>query len=491
MVLDWPVSFYFAQPLQELSLARTALLVGIVKGPSYYNPRRYPERALARRNLVLDVMVKEGLVPEVEAARSKRLPLGIVSRAQMDRNAFPAYLDVVKQQLRQDYDSQDLTSEGLRVFTHMDPVVQQQAQASLQRSLKQLDRKGESKLQGAMVVTSAQTGDVVAVIGDRQTGYAGFNRALEARRPVGSLLKPAIYLTALEQGYTLGSLVSDGPVEVQGPKKSWKPQNYDKRSHGQVTLYDALVNSYNQAAARLGMQLGLKNVLSSFRTLGLEADVPAYPSVLLGSVSLSPMEVAGMYQTFATGGFRAAPRTIRAVVNPQGETLKRYALAINQAFEPEKMALIEYAMTGVMQQGTGKSVYRRLDKSIRVAGKTGTTNDLRDSWFAGFTDDLLAVVWVGYDDNTPTHLTGSSGALRVWGDFMAQAGARSLRKPDSDGITWTWIDRRNGLQGGKVCGNSVRLPFLSGSEPRQRSEHCGVVEQGEGLLDKFKAWFRS
>ncbi|MGY0219789.1 penicillin-binding protein 1B [Endozoicomonadaceae bacterium StTr2] len=495
--------FYFSQPLQELDLARTALLVGIVKGPSYYNPRRYPQRARARRNLVLDVMVSEGLVPKAEAERSKRLPLGVVSRAQLDGNAFPAYLDLVKQQLRQDYDNQDLTSEGLRIFTHMDPLLQRQAQTSMSGALQQLDRKGKPRLQGAMVVTSAQTGDVLAVVGDRQSGYAGFNRAIEARRPVGSLLKPAIYLTALQQGYTLGSIISDAPVEVQGTKESWKPRNYDKKSHGNVLLYDALLKSYNQAAARLGMQLGLDNVLATLQTLGLNASIPAYPSVLLGSSALSPLEMTAMYQTFATGGFRAQPRAIRAVVNAQGETLKRYALEITQVVADEPMALVRHAMTGVMKEGTGRGVYRQLDPAIRVAGKTGTTNDQRDSWFAGFSDDLLAVVWVGNDDNTPTHLTGSSGALRVWGNFMRQVAPSSLHEPSGDRIRWTWIDRTNGLKGRQMCDNTVRLPYVAGTEPAGSSRRCGTgirskpevsppaADKKESLLDKFKAWFQS
>lgn len=269
--------FYFAQPIQELNLARTALLVGIVKGPSFYDPRRFPERALQRRNLVLDVMANEGIVPWKEAERSKKLPLGIVSREQMQTNAFPAYLDIVKNQLRKNYDEKDLTSKGLRIFTNMDPVIQRHAQSSLTRTIKTLDSE---QLQGAMVVTSAQTGDLLAVVGDKTPGYVGFNRALDARRPVGSLLKPAIYLTALEQPkrYTLTTLVKDLPIKVKdGRGGYWEPGNYDGKSRGEVPLYEALAKSYNQAATHTGMEVGLQNVLKTIRRLGVERPLPNYP----------------------------------------------------------------------------------------------------------------------------------------------------------------------------------------------------------------------
>ena len=258
--------------------------MAIVKGPSYYSPRRYPERALERRNLVLDVLADEGLVPRAEAERSKKLPLGVVSREQLNTSAFPAYIDMVKKQLREDYDERDLTSEGLRIFTNMDPIIQRYAQKSVTDTAKVLKKKNP-ELQGAMVVTSAQTGDLLAVVGDKNPGYVGFNRALEARRPVGSLLKPAIYLTALAQParFTLTTAVKDSPIQVDDGKGGlWEPSNYDGESRGNVPLQEALAKSYNQAATQTGMALGLSNVLSTIKQLGVERPLPEYPSGIIG-----------------------------------------------------------------------------------------------------------------------------------------------------------------------------------------------------------------
>ncbi|MFK0570626.1 penicillin-binding protein 1B [Endozoicomonas sp.] len=480
--------FYFAQPIQELNLARTALLVAIVKGPSYYNPRRYPERALERRNLVLDVLAEQSIVPAAEVERSKKLPLGVVSRELISTNDFPAYIDMVKEQLRKDYDEKDLTSEGLRIFTNLDPVIQREAQKSVSNTLNTFGKNNQ--LQGAMVVSSAQTGDLLAIVGDRNPGYAGFNRAVEARRPVGSLLKPAIYLTALERPgqYTLTTPVNDTSVKISdGRGGYWEPQNYSRKSHGQVPLYLALAKSYNQAAANTGMAVGLSSVLDTLKRLGIEQKLPPYPSVLLGSPSMAPIEVANMYQTIASGGFRMPLRAIDAVVDSQGKPLTRYSLSVERVFEPGPMELLRTALGMVMKEGTGRRVYQYVQPGIELGGKTGTTNDLRDSWFAGYSGDLVAVSWVGHDDNSPTKLTGSSGALKVWGNFMSKVSVQSVMPLEASNLTRLWVNPMANGRSHRYCEGARQIPYIKGSEPQAYAGCRADVK--DTLLDKIKAWF--
>ncbi|MCL6271758.1 penicillin-binding protein 1B [Sansalvadorimonas sp. 2012CJ34-2] len=481
--------FYFARPLQELDLSRQALLVAIVKGPSYYNPRRYPERTKERRDLVLDMMAENGIAPQAEVNRAKRRGLGVVSKERLQANAFPAYIDLVKRQLRSDYREADLTSEGLRIFTSMDPIIQQQAQASLENTTRKLDSGKDTGLEAAMVVTDARTGDVQAIVGGRDAGFAGFNRALDASRPIGSLVKPAVYMTALENPsrYTLTTLIEDSSITLtERNGREWSPQNYDKKSHGKVPLYMALAKSYNQATAHLGMDAGLPSVVSTLKSMGMTRSIIPYPSLLLGALDLSPVEVAAMYQTLASGGFRMPLRAIDTVQDAYGQPLRHYSLSVEKAFPEDQIALIDFALQKTMRQGTGASAYKTLPSSIRVAGKTGTTDDRRDSWFAGYSRDTLAVVWMGNDDNSPTRFSGSTGALRVWTDFMKKRPLQSLRVPQTENIVFYSIDRKTGLLGGDGCTDVSSIPFIKGSEPVQTAP-CVKQPSSKGVVDWFKA----
>ncbi len=481
--------FYFARPLGELDLSRLALLVAIVKGPSYYNPRRYPQRARDRRDLVLDMFAKHGVASRADVSRAKKRGLGVVSTERLQANAFPAYIDLVKRQLRSDYRDADLTSEGLRIFTSMDPIIQQQAQQSLEKVTRQLEGKRDTGLEAAMVVTDARTGDVKAVIGGRDSGFAGFNRALDAERPIGSLVKPAVYLAALSESsrYTLATRLQDEPITLtERSGREWSPQNYDKKSHGSVPLYLALAKSYNQATARLGMDIGLPRVVDTLRSMGMTRNITPYPSLLLGSLSMSPVEVAAMYQTLASGGYRTPLRAIDTVQDSGGQPLRHYSLSVEKAFPAGDVALVDFALRKTMKVGTGASVYRTLPSSVRVAGKTGTTDDRRDSWFAGYSRDTLAVVWMGKDDNKPTRYTGSSGALRVWTDFMARRPLKSLKVPVSEDLAFYSIDNKTGLLGGGNCTDSDSILFIRGSQP-QESAPCSGASSVKGAVDWFKA----
>jgi penicillin-binding protein 1B len=457
---------YFGRRLAELNLPEVALLVAMVKGPSLYNPRRHPERVRERRDLVIAQMLELGMLDEQAARRARRAALGVTERPGALGSAYPDFLDLVRRQLRRDYREEDLQSEGLRVFTTLDPVVQDAAQATLTRSLPALERNA-AQLQGAVIVSDTQSGEVLAVVGGRDPSAAGFNRALDARRPIGSLIKPVVYLQALGDParFTLGTPLDDAPLRVAGVRgEPWEPGNYDGKSHGFVPLIRALANSYNLATVRLGMEIGVESVRALLGRMGMERDVAPYPSLLLGAVDLSPMTVTEIYQTIAGGGFRQPLRAIRNVTDARGRPLERYGLELRSAVDPRAAFLVTRAMQEVMASGTGRRARAVLPPDLVVAGKTGTTDDLRDSWFAGFGGDRLAVVWVGRDDNGATRLTGASGALEVWSRLMAAIRPRSLAMKPPEGLEWypTEIDaaRDTGSPCTRGQGALTVLPYM-------------------------------
>ena len=485
--------YFFSQPISELKLEQVALLVGMVKGPTYFNPRRNPERAMTRRNLVLDLLAEQGSITPEEAAAAKQKPLGVTQRGSMADSSFPAFLDLVKRQLREDYREEDLTEEGLRIFTSFDPILQLKAEEALAESLKRLaGRKGVDEVQAGMVVTNPETGEIQALIGSRQPRFAGFNRALDAVRPIGSLVKPAIYLSALERPsqYTLTSWLEDEPFSVKGQDgQVWTPQNYDRQAHGSIFLYQGLAHSYNLSTAKLGLEIGVPNVLKTLQRMGMKREWPAYPSMLLGAGALTPMEVADMYQTLANGGFNTPLRGIRSVLTSDGQPLGRYPFKIQQRFDPGAIYLVQNAMQRTMREGTGRSVYSQLPSSLNLAGKTGTSNDSRDSWFAGFSQDLLAVVWLGRDDNGPTPLTGATGALQVWTGFMRKADPLPLDMPMPDNVTMAWIDRTTGQGSASGCPNAVQMPYIRGSEPAPGAG-CGIQAPVDSVMDWVRGWLQ-
>ncbi len=479
---------YFDTPLDQLGLHQQALLIGMIKGPSLYNPTRNPKRALERRNVVLGEMAqREVITPEqAKAAQARSLDLNNKHRI---RDSFPAYLDLVRRQLRQEYREEDLTTLGLSIFTPFDPLLQRQIERSTTTILDQLNKGGA--LESASVVTRFDSGEVAALVGGRSIRYAGFNRALDARRPAGSLMKPAVYLAALEQPrrYSLATILADTPMKVAVPGgQPWEPRNYDRKVHGDVLLFQALANSYNLATARLGMDIGLGKVVDMLHRLGIEGYIPEVPALSLGAGEYSPMDMAAMYQTIAAGGFRMPLRSIREVVDARGSPLKRYPLEYDRTVSLQATNLLTYALRSVVREGTGQGAYGYLPANFDVAGKTGTTNDGRDSWFAGFSGDLLAVTWIGRDDNGSTGLTGGSGALKVWAHFMAQASERPLGYRMPDGMHTAWVDDRSGYLTGEGCPNARLLPFITGSEP-DRSTNCAPRSTG-GIKDWFQSLFR-
>lgn len=475
--------FFFGRPVDTLDLPRIALLVGMAKGPSYYDPRRNPERAKERRDLVLDILAEQGVVTAQAAAAAKRAPLGVASWSNSGVTSYPAFIDMVRRQLQEDYHEEDLRSEGLQIFTTLDPRAQRAAEQALQKRLEELEKsrgKRGGDLEGAVVVTAVDTGEILALVGGQNPRYAGYNRAATAERPIGSLIKPAIYLAALTHPdrYSLATPLDDGPLEMEAqPGKLWQPANYDKQNHGMVPLRTALAQSYNLATVRLGLDLGLHEVIETIKATGVDRKIPAYPATLLGAVDMTPLEVAEMYQTFASGGFRMPLRTIREVLSAEGQPLKRYGITVKQVFEPAPVYLLNTALQGVTRGGTAYTVAKRFG-DLGLAGKTGTTDDLRDSWFAGFDAERLAVVWVGRDDNKPAGLSGSTGALPIWIDLMARIGPRPVTLTAPPEITWAWVDPATQLRA-DGCEGAVQLPFIAGYEPQEIAPCATGTEGGE------------
>lgn len=461
--------FYFSKPLAELNNAEISLLVGLVKGASYYNPRKNPERALARRDLVLNLMHEQGFISAEEYKFARSTALGVIAKPRWNSAKYPAYIDLVRRHLKRDYRIDDLRNEGLHIHTTLDVDNQEIAQNSIKASLSGLEKARGFKsgtLQAALVIAEQHSGEVLALIGDRNKDKNAFNRALDAKRSIGSLVKPAIYMTALNmpEKYNVLSLLDDSKLIMeQANGKRWAPTNYDNKSHGNVPLIRSIAKSYNLSTVRLGMELGLGNVIQTLKNLGVSSTIPRLPSILLGALNLSPYEVTQMYQAIASGGLQIPLKSIRAVLDNKGQPLRRYDLAVREYVKPETAFLTQYLLTEVVQNGTAKRLTRELPSLMPLAGKTGTTNALRDSWFAGFGDRLLSVVWVGRDNNKPAKLTGSTGAMQIWIDMMKKIKPEPLVLIEPEEIEWrNYPDMSNPVSS---CARTKAYPFVKGTAP--------------------------
>ena len=465
---------YFRKPVHELNPQEIALLVGLVKGASFYNPWRNPERAKNRRNLVLGVMHQENLINDKQLKIAQASPLGLAAETDNSLINYPAFVDLVKRQLKQDYKEEDLRAEGLRIFTTIAPMVQRLAENAVATRIARLEKQYKIKeLQAGMIVTSVGSGEILALIGDKNPRYPGLNRALDARRQIGSLMKPFVFLTALDQPqtYNLGTLISDDPVSIKGGDgKLWEPKNADNKSHGNMPLYRALAHSENQATVRLGMQLTVKEVVKTVKAAGYTGEIPQVPSILIGAVDMSPLEVTGLYHTLAAEGVYTPLHAIREVLNAEGQPLKRYPIELDQRFSVQSTFELQHALQAVLREGTGRSVYNSFPETLPLAGKTGTTNDQRDSWFAGFSGEHLAVVWVGKDDNAKTPLSGASGALQVWADLMRQLPTQGVSQQPPEGVSFDWIDESTGLLSAEQCEGAMWLPLHNDFKPKESAE---------------------
>ncbi len=477
--------FYFNKPLSELEPAEIALLIAVIRGPSYYNPFTHPDRARSRRDLVLAQMAEFGLITEQARTLAVHHPLALTRSARQGGGYYPAFLDLVREQLGHDYDANELASRGYRIFTTLEPLVQDAAEQAVTTTLDRIETSRKlprGELESAMLVSRNQTGEISAVVGGRKAGFQGFNRALNARRPVGSLLKPVVYLTALESGaFNLASIIEDAPLlPSETAKTGWQPQNFDKEVHGPVPIVRALGDSLNLATVRLGQSVGIDKVAARIAALAGIEQPPAYPSLLLGAIDLSPLDMLKLYGVFASGGFSTAIKTVLAVEDEDGATLNRYPLEIQQVAEPDAVAQLNYALTLVMQRGTAHASRFAMRG---VAGKTGTSDDFRDSWFAGFDATHLAVVWVGYDDNRDTALTGSAGGMQIWDALMANLHPSPILLTTPIGFELRTIDYATGAATTPTCGEPVTVPIPYNAH-LPTGPGCG-----NGFMERIRQWF--
>ncbi|MGI3097479.1 penicillin-binding protein 1B [Vibrio diabolicus] len=423
--------YYFGQPIQELRIDQLAMLVGMVKGPSYYNPIRYPERTKERRDLVLRLLMQQNMLTSEQYEQAVSRSLDTQSKPRI-ASRQPAYFQQLSIELKEKVGERFKAETGLRVFTSLDPVSQSKMEQAIAKKIPELAKRGGKELEAAAVAVDRHSGEIRAMVGGKRVGYEGFNRALNASRPIGSLVKPAIYLTALEQPekYNLGTTLHDTPLSLKSSKGNvWTPRNYDRKYRGDVPLYIALAKSLNVPTVRLGMALGIPEVSDTLERLGVNKDeIRPVPSMFLGSFSLTPFEVAQMYQTLTNSGKRAKLTALRSVMDMEGNVLYQSLPRSSRAVDEQAAWLTTYAMKQGVAQGTGRFLQSQFGWAA-LAGKTGTSNDNRDSWFVGVDGREVTTIWLGRDDNKPVHLTGSSGALRLYAEYLKQRIPERLELP--------------------------------------------------------------
>lgn len=489
--------FFFGRSLQDLDIAEWALLAGLVRNPGGYNPFQHPQRAIDRRNQVLSAMVEQGWLDAKEAERAKAEPLRLASGgAGYTRGAY--VVDFVRAQLAEQYDPKVLAEEGLRIQTTLDTVVQDAAERALARGLEALERevpevrrqRSKRRLQGAVVVMDPRDGAILALVGGRDYQGSQFDRAVSARRQPGSCFKPFVYLTAFEAaiegkdgGLTPASVIEDAPIEWRSGGKTWSPANYDGEFHGPVTVRTALEHSYNVPAAIAAREVGLDAIVHTAERCGFPEGLARLPSLALGAQEVTPLELARAYCALANLGRQVAPQVIREVASRDGKPIERTRPVRKRAVGDVAAFLVTDILRGVLVRGTA-AASSALGFAGDAAGKTGTTDDTRDAWFVGYTSDYLALVWVGYDDNAKTGLTGARGALPIWVDLMMRTRHRwagsAFEAPE--GTVRVEIDPESGERAVGGCPERIDEAFAAGTEP---TASCHLHESG------FRRWLRN
>ena len=453
--------FYFSKPVDELEYDQIAMLVAMVKGPSYYNPRRYPERTMERRDLVLRLMAENQLINTREYRASLKRPIAIAKMKDSLQKSYPGYLELVNRELKKLLPDQKVLDAGVRVFTYFDLQKQTAMEDSIVKSLPYLERRAATaELEAAMISVNVEQGGVSALVAGRDPRYFGFNRVLDTKRNIGSLVKPAVYLTALESPeFNLATQVDDSPVQVTNEQgKIWQPENFDHQFRGMMPLYKAFSNSINIPAVNTGLDIGVGKVINTLQRLGAEQSIPAYPSILLGALEMSSYDVAQLYTTLAADGEYRELTAISALTDSVGKVLYKHQVQSQSRFDDAAMYMTKYAMKRVTKDGTAKRLNAHFP-SIQLAGKTGTSNDLRDSWFAGFDQNTVTVAWLGRDDNKSTGLTGSVGALEAYIRYLKPLNPQAIADTRPASIRWAFVNEETGLQAPPGCGKVIQLPL--------------------------------
>ena len=473
---------YFGHSARALSLTESALLVGMIRGPGFYSPWTHPDRALERRNQVLAMMAEQGAISEKQRAAAAKRPLGNVAKpptsarprwllAKLERDLAGALPDV------------DLHEDRVAVFTGMDAELQIAAESAVHAGVEELEksyerlRKRDAKLQAALVALDPSSGAILAYVGGSHWSENQFDHVAQAHRQPGSAFKPVVLLTALARrsdgppAFTLASILRDEPLEVATPQGVWRPEDYEKEFRGPITLRHALEDSVNVPFARVGLEIGPEAIVETAHRMGIESRLDAVPSIALGAFEVSPLELARAYATLANGGDRVTVRSLFHVTDDAGRPLLDLATEREHEFDPAEVALVRSALEGAVNRGTGYPL-RQLGYRGPVAGKTGTTNDARDAWFVGFTPELVAAVWVGFDDGTPLGLTGAQAAVPIFGRFLISAlgpnGGEDFAEPP--GLERVAINESTGLRASFFCWGDDEW-FLEGTAP---TESCGA-----------------
>ena len=431
----WEASqFYFSKPLDDLTVGETALLAGLIRAPNRVSPYRSAEAATRRRNVVLAKLLDDRIITrrQYDAALREKLPQRALVKV---TNDAPFYVDYLRRELEENYSNAELTKEGLRIFSSLDLNMQRMAERALVEGLKKLEaahpalrRKGDDGLEGAIVVLRPQTGEIKAMVGGRNYSKSQFNRVFQARRQPGSVFKPFVYLAALMYGgqsgirYTPETVIDDSQFTWSYDGRDWQPSNYNNEYFGAVTLRRALENSLNSATGRVAQDVGIRRVREVAHRLGIQSPLPAVPSLALGAAEVTPLEIAVAFSTLANGGVRPRPLAVRNVADQNMHLLEKRDVRSQQVISPQLAYMMNELLKGVLDRGTAAAA-RRLGFTRPAAGKTGTTNDYKDAWFVGYTPDLLAVVWVGFDGPSKLGLSGAEAALPIWTDFMKNATA--------------------------------------------------------------------
>ncbi len=469
---------YFGKAASDLEPAESALLAAIIQSPNAISPNRRPERAIERRNLVLDLMHDQGRIDRKTWEHAKNEPL-LLAEVTPDARDARYFMAALERQLPDHYDRKQLASEGMQIHATVDLRLQLAAAKALREGLDAIEKRHPEKqsedplarIQGCVVALRPQTGEVLALVGGRDYGVSQFDRCTQARRPAGSVFKPFVYIAALERaregdGITLADFLSDEPLQVKTPSGVWAPNNYDHQFHGRVAVREALERSLNVATARLAQDIGVDRVVDVARRLGIESDLPEVPSLALGTADVSPLEMARAYATLASGGIRPVVRTFDEVVDARGEQLERRKTSFRRVLDEGTSYLATSLLEGVIERGTGRSLSSH-GLTGALAGKTGTTDDERDAWFIGFTPELVVAVWVGFDEPRSIGLSGASAALPIWAQFVREATGGNIRGAffPPQGVVRMDIDPESGARALRACPRRRAEYFLSGTEP--------------------------
>ncbi|MEX7564332.1 bifunctional glycosyl transferase/transpeptidase [Enterobacter hormaechei] len=447
--------YYFGRPVEELSLDQQALLVGMVKGASIYNPWRNPKLALERRNLVLRLLQQQQVIDQELYDMLSARPLGVQPRGGVI-SPQPAFMQMVRQELQSKLGDKVKDLSGVKIFTTFDSVAQDAAEKAAVEGIPALKKQRKlSDLETAMVVVDRNTGEVRAMVGGAEPQFAGYNRAMQARRSIGSLAKPATYLTALSQPnlYRLNTWIADAPISLRQPNgQVWSPQNDDRQFSGQVMLVDALTRSMNVPTVNLGMALGLPAITDTWQKLGVPKDqLHPVPAMILGALNLTPIEVAQAFQTIASGGNRAPLSALRSVIAEDGSVLYQSFPQAERAVPAQAAYMTLWTMQQVVQRGTGRQLGAKYP-GLHLAGKTGTTNNNVDTWFAGIDGREVVITWVGRDNNQPTKLYGASGAMSTYQRYLANQSPVPLNLVAPEDIVDMGVD----ASGNFICGGGMR-----------------------------------